>query len=55
MMAAVETMTQEQINVCAWCMGADGVGWSKSHLLSKLQQELDRKANIVQIYIEAMG
>ncbi len=43
MMTAVETMTQAQINACAYCMGGGGAEWTKTRLLSELQRELDIK------------
>jgi hypothetical protein len=54
MMAAVETMTQAQINACAWCMGGGGAEWTKPRLLSELQRELDRKGDKPK-YTEVMG
>ena len=54
MMAAVETMTQAQINACAWCMGGGGAEWTKARLLSELQRELDIKGEKPK-FTEVMG
>ena len=37
--AAVNTMTQEQIDACAWIMGGSGVGWTKETLTAEFQAE----------------
>jgi hypothetical protein len=37
--AAVQSMTQEQIDACAWLMGADGGGWNKENMTAEFQAE----------------
>jgi len=54
MMAAAETMTQAQINVCAYCMGGGGAEWTKERLKAELQRELDIKGAQPK-YKEVMG
>ncbi len=54
MMATVETMTQDQINACAWCMGGGGAEWTKERLRNELQRELDIKGDKPK-YKEVMG
>ena len=36
MIASVESMTQEQIDACAWCMGCSGCGWTKQTIIDHL-------------------
>ena len=37
--AAVATMTQDQIDACAWLMGASGIGWTKENMTAEFQSE----------------
>jgi hypothetical protein len=37
--AAVATMTQDQIDACAWLMGASGIGWTKENMAAEFQSE----------------
>jgi hypothetical protein len=34
--AAPKTLTQDQIDACAWVMGGSGVGWTKQLILDSL-------------------
>jgi len=54
MVADVETMTQGQINACAFCMGGGGAVWSKERLISELRADLERKNKAPQ-FTEVMG
>jgi hypothetical protein len=54
MMDSIETMTQKQIDTCAWCMGGGGAQWTKERLRSELQRELDIKSSQPK-YKEVMG
>lgn len=54
MVADVETMTQGQINACAFCMGGGGAVWSKERLVKELLADLERKTK-APTYIEVMG
>jgi hypothetical protein len=38
LIAAVATMTQDQINACAWAMGAKGM-WTKENITAELEGE----------------
>lgn len=35
---ASESLTQEQIDACAWVMGASGAGWTRETLLQELNE-----------------
>lgn len=37
--AAVAGMTQEQIDACAYVMGASGAGWNKENIAAELRGE----------------
>ena len=37
--AAVSTMTPEQIEACSWVMGTSGAGWDKEAMLNELSKE----------------
>ncbi len=37
--AAVSTLTQQQIDALAWVMGGSGVGWNKANITAELQSE----------------
>ena len=36
MLTAAQTLTQDQIDACAWAMGGPGVGWTKSSVIEAL-------------------
>ena len=36
--ASISTMTQDQIDACAWLMGG-GVGWTKENMIAEFQSE----------------
>jgi hypothetical protein len=36
MRQAISTMTQEQIDACAWVMGCDNCGWNKENMIESL-------------------
>ena len=38
---AAKTLTQDQIDACAWVMGGSGAGWNKLWILQNL--EIDKK------------
>jgi hypothetical protein len=42
---AASTLTQEQIDACAWVMGASAVGWNKIWILHDLEKEKNRLTN----------
>ena len=33
LIAAIQTLTQDQIDACAWVMGGSGAGWTKEKIL----------------------
>jgi hypothetical protein len=35
--AAAKTLTQDQIDACAWAMGASGCGWTRQGVLRELK------------------
>jgi len=37
--AAVSTLTQEQIDAVAWVMGGSGCGWNRDNITKELQEE----------------
>ena len=37
--AAVSTLTQQQIDAIAWVMGGVGAGWNKENITKELQDE----------------
>jgi hypothetical protein len=37
--AAVSTLTQQQIDAVAWVMGGSGAGWNKDNITKELQDE----------------
>ena len=37
--AAVQSLTQEQIDACAYVMGAGGCGWNKENIEAELTSE----------------
>jgi hypothetical protein len=37
--AAVSTLTQQQIDALAWVMGASDCGWNKENITKELQDE----------------
>lgn len=37
--AAVATLTQQQIDAVAWVMGGSGCGWNKENITKELQDE----------------
>jgi hypothetical protein len=38
---ATETLTQEQVNACAWVMGGSGVGWTPDLVRAELNATLN--------------
>lgn len=36
MLAAAQTLTQDQIDACAWVMGGSGAGWTKQGVIDSL-------------------
>lgn len=43
MLASVATMSQEQIDVCAWAMGAVCVGWNRTTITERLNEDICRE------------
>ena len=39
---SLDSMTQDQIDACAYCMGASGCGWTKENLKTELESNLNR-------------
>jgi hypothetical protein len=37
--AAVATLTQQQIDAVAWCMAGGNAGWNKENITKELQDE----------------
>jgi len=37
--AAVKTLTQQQIDAVAWCMAGGNAGWTKDNITKELQDE----------------
>jgi hypothetical protein len=37
--AAVSTLTQQQIDAVAWVMGGSGCGWNRDNITKELQEE----------------
>jgi hypothetical protein len=37
--SAVQTLTQDQIDACAWVMGGSGAGWNKENISSSLPEK----------------
>ena len=35
------TLSQEQIDACAWVMGGSGCGWTKEKIIQSLLTDLD--------------
>ena len=47
--AAVRELKQEQIEACAYVMGASGAGWNKENIIAELESEkYDISANEVE-------
>jgi len=36
MLAAAKTLTQDQIDACAWVMGGSGAGWTRQSVIASL-------------------
>lgn len=36
LLAAAQTLTQDQIDACAWVMGGSGCGWTKETIIEQL-------------------
>ena len=36
LLAAAQTLTQEQIDACAWVMGGSGCGWTRESVIEAL-------------------
>jgi len=36
---AAETLTQTQVDACAWVMGGSGVGWTKNNIAEILRHD----------------
>jgi hypothetical protein len=36
LLAAAQTLTQDQIEACAWVMGGSGCGWTKEKIIESL-------------------
>jgi hypothetical protein len=51
MIEAVDTMTQQQIDACAWCMGGGGCDWTKESLKERLIEDRDKQ----KMFTEVMG
>ena len=37
---AAKTLTQEQINACAWAMGGSGVGWTQENIMNSIPNKV---------------
>lgn len=46
---ASETLTQMQIEACAWIMGGSGCGWTKKKMIEDLKTELKEAKNRSQV------
>lgn len=53
MLSLVATMSQEQIDVCAWVMGADCVGWNRTTITERLNEDICREKT-GRSYVEVM-
>ena len=41
-----DTLTQEQIDACAWAMGGSGGGWTKEGIKTCLYEDMDKQDGI---------
>jgi hypothetical protein len=39
MVASLDTLTQTQIDACAWAMGGSGCGWTKENIKAQLLED----------------
>ena len=50
LIAAAKTLTQDQINACAWVMGGSGCGWNKEEVVRALAENVAPK--IKNVYVQ---
>lgn len=43
---AALTMTQDQIDACAWAMGASACGWNRNNLNESIKQDIEKQKGI---------